>query len=211
MRTLLFLCCSWLAYAQAGGTEPKKTAEEYDVHAQLKDVALGAEYMVHSYSGQGQMYIAADFLVVEVALYPSKDTTLTPPKYRSLKVDPGAFTLRVNGKKALLLPVSVGTVAATLQNSEWQNRPYLEAGGGMGNTGVILGRPNPTNVPGGQPQGRLPRPPGAPDDDPPGGIEREPSVSAQDLLTRDRAAGGRVGVPGERVSVLSVSREGFGG
>ena len=35
--------------------------------------ALGAEYMVHSFGSNGQMFFTEDYLVVEVALYPFQD------------------------------------------------------------------------------------------------------------------------------------------
>jgi hypothetical protein len=174
VRLPLFLCCASLALAQ-GGSEPKPKAEDYDVHAQSKYIAIGAEFMIHSFSGQGQTYIAKDFLVVEVALY--------PPKGQGVNVNEGAFALRINGKKQVLVPVPPSMVASSLQHPEWQTGPRLEAGGGLGNTGVILGRPAPTQVPGGQqpPQSRVPRVPGP---DNPGGIEPERRVTAPELLVQ---------------------------
>jgi len=174
VRLPLILCCASLALAQ-GGTDPKPKAEDYDVHGQSKYIALGAEFMIHSFSGQGQTYIAKDFLVVEVALY--------PPKGQSVDVNEGAFALRINGKKQVLVPVAPSMVASTLQHPEWQTGPRLEAGGGLGNTGVILGRPAPTQVPGGQPppQSRVPR---VPSPDNPSGIEPERRVTAPELLVQ---------------------------
>jgi hypothetical protein len=170
VRLPLLFCCASLALAQ-GGSEPKPKAEDYDVHAQSKDIAIGAEFMIHSFSGQGQTYIAKDFLVVEVALY--------PPKGQSVNVNEGAFALRINGKKQVVVPAPPSMVASSLQHPEWQTGPRLEAGGGMGNTGVILGRPAPTQVPGGQPpESRVPRVP-SPDS---GGVEPERRVPAPELL-----------------------------
>ncbi|MBZ5624546.1 MAG: hypothetical protein LAQ69_38475 [Acidobacteriia bacterium] len=174
MRLAFFFCCASLAFAQ-GGTPPKPKAEDYDMHAQAKDVAIGAEFMIHSFSGQGQTYTAKDYLVVEVALYPPKD--------KSVDVNEGAFALRLNGKKQALLPVAPSMVATSLQHPEWQTGPRLEGGGGLGNTGVILGRPVPSQVPGGQqpPQSRIPR---APDPDNPSGIEPEKRVTAPELVVQ---------------------------
>jgi hypothetical protein len=182
VRLTLILCCASLAFAQVG-TEPKPKAEDYDVHAQSRDVAVGAEFMIHSFSGQGQTYIAKDFLVVEVALYPPKDRSVNPPRYQSVRVNEGAFALRINGKKQALLPAPPPMVASSLQHPDWQTGPRFEAGGGLGNTGVILGRPAPTQVPGGQqpPQTRVPRAPGQ---DNPGGIEPERRVTAPELVVQ---------------------------
>ena len=185
MRWLLFLCGASLAFAQSG-TEPKPKAEDYDVHAKSGEVAIGAELMIHSFSGQGQTYITKDFLVVEVAVYPPQiknDKNPLEKKYGNVDVSPGAFTLRINGKKQALFPVTPATVATTLQNPEWQSGPRLEAGGGMGNTGVILGRPVPQQVPGGQqpPQRRVP---GAPPQDDQSGVTPEPRVTAPELVVQ---------------------------
>ena len=49
MRPILWLCCAGLAFAQ-GGTVPKQKPEDYDAHAQARDAAVGAEFMVHSFS-----------------------------------------------------------------------------------------------------------------------------------------------------------------
>jgi hypothetical protein len=182
VRLTLILCCASFAFAQ-GGTDPKPKAEDYDVHASSKYVAIGAEFMIHSFSGQGQTYIVKDYLVVEVALYPPKDESVKPPKYQSLDVNEGSFALRINGKRQALTPVAPSMVVTALQHPDWQSGPRLEGGGGLGNTGVILGRPAPTQVPGGQqpPQRRIP---GAPPPDNPGGIEPEPRVSAPELLVK---------------------------
>jgi hypothetical protein len=170
----LFLCGAGLALAQ-GGTEPKPKAEDYEAHAQWKDLAIGAEYMVHSFAGEGVTYIAKDYLVVEVALY--------PPKGESFKVDPHAFSLRVNGAKRPILPVPSSFVASMLSHQDWSTGPRLEGSAGSGPADVIFGRPRPTQVPGGQGTG-TPLPPRAPAPDPPGGIERKPRVTAEELVVK---------------------------
>ena len=179
MRWILLPCFAALAFGQ--GTEPKPKAEDYDVHARSKQIALGAEFMVHSFSGEGQTFIAEDYLVVEVALYPPKGETVT--------VNTGAFALRVNGKKPPLVAQTPTMVAYSLNRPEWNQRPRMEAEGGYGNTGVILGRPVPSQVPGGQ-QRRLPMPPRAPAPDAPGGIDRPEPVRPEELLVRTALSDG---------------------
>lgn len=175
MRWTLLLACASAALAQSG-TDPKPRAEDYEVHGRSKDVAIGAEFMIHSFSGKDQTYIAKDFLVVEVALYPPKDS--------SIQVNGGRFALRINGKKQVMPPVQPQMVAASLQHPEWQwqTGPRLEGGGGLDNAGVILGRPRPTQVPGGQ-EPRGPTQPRAPVDRP-GGIEPEPRAPAHELVVQ---------------------------
>jgi hypothetical protein len=169
VRSLLLICCVAVAFGQPG-TTPKAKADDYESHGRSQDVAIGAEYMIHSFSGQGETYIANDYLVVEVALYPPKDG--------KVDVKGNQFTLRINGKKQLLAPETAQMVAAKMQRPEWQMRPRLEAEGGLGNTGVILGRPVPSQTPGGQ---RSPNPiPRSPVPDNPN-VNSEPRVAAHEL------------------------------
>lgn len=168
-RISLLACAAWLGCAAGAlaqsGTDPKPKAEDYEVHGQSKEAAIGAEFMIHSFSGQGQTYIAKDYLVVEVAVYPPKDSTF--------EVKAGRFALRINGKSQVLTPVPAQMAASSLQHPEWQSGPRLEGGVGP----VILGRPAPTQVPGGQPPPTYPRVP-----PPDSGIEQEPRLTAPELL-----------------------------
>ena len=76
MRYLVFLAFALAARAQgppgmgigAEGTRPKASAAEYPVRAQSGNLAIGAEYMVHSFGSGERMYLAENYLVVEVAL-----------------------------------------------------------------------------------------------------------------------------------------------
>ena len=174
MRWTLLFCCASLAFAQ-GGTEPKPKAEDYEVHVQGKYVAIGAEYTIHSFSGQGQTFIAKDYLVVEVALY--------PPKGHSIAVHEGEFVLRINGNKKGIAPSPPGMVASSLQHSDWQTGPRLEGSVGAGPADVIFGRSRRTQVPGGE-QPRVPTPPRVPDADPPGGIQPEPRARADEVVVQ---------------------------
>src|ERR1035441_7199773 len=91
MRYLVILAFALLAQAQ--GTQPKASAAEYPVQAVAGNLAIGAEYTVHSFGSGEQMYLAENYLVVEVALF--------PPKGESVTADAAGFALRVNGKKTL--------------------------------------------------------------------------------------------------------------
>ena len=74
MRCFVLAIAASCAFAQ--GTEPKPKPEDYPVHGQArvegKTVGIGAEFMVHSFSRGEESYIASDFLVVEVALFPPR-------------------------------------------------------------------------------------------------------------------------------------------
>lgn len=179
------ICLSLLACAAlAQGTDPKPKPEDYPVHAQVgvfgQPVALGAEFMVHSFSRGEEMYVAPEFLVVEVAFYPPRETPI--------QVSPTQFTLQVNGKKQPLLAQTPGLVASSLNHPEWQNRPRVLAGGGMG--GIGIGTPMPGPMPGPQPN-----PPQVPRDDPSGGLAQKPPVSAAELAVQTALPQGEFKVP----------------
>jgi hypothetical protein len=182
MRYLLLLCCSSLIFGR--GTETKAKVEDYEVHVQAKDVAIGAEFMVHSYSRGEQVFIAKDFLVVEVAIFPPKGTTV--------EVGNGDFALRMNGKKELLDAVPPTAVLSYMQHPEWnpeREGPHATAGAGAGNIGVMVGgppvNPNPypgTQMPSGAPIPNSPYPPVDIPRDNPGGVKITPADPAQLLL-----------------------------
>jgi hypothetical protein len=171
---LYFLYAAALAFAQ--GTTAKPTPGEYPVHGNAGSIAVGAEFMVHSFSQGEQTFIAQDYLVVEVALF--------PPKGESVDVEPGKFSLRINGQKIALMPQAPAMVAASLNHREWQQRPGATADIGMGGVGVGLGHPRQTSpFPGTPPESRLPRPPHAPDADLPSGVEKE-QVKPEELVVQ---------------------------
>jgi hypothetical protein len=174
MRYTLFLCASALAFAQ--GTTPKPTPAEYPVYANAGNLVVGAEFMVHSFSQGEQTFIARDYLVVEVALF--------PPKGEIAGVEPAKFSLRINGRKTVLMPQTPAMVAASLNHREWQERPGATADIGMGGVGVGLGHPRQaTPFPGAPPEQRLPKPPRAPDADNPSGVVKE-EVKPEELVVR---------------------------
>lgn len=96
MRRAVFLFAA-IAAAQAPtptiyelGATPKPKAEDYDVHAKAGELEIGAEFMGHSFSGGEAMYIARDYLTVEVGLYPAIDTS---GKAKPFDVNLGEFWL----------------------------------------------------------------------------------------------------------------------
>jgi hypothetical protein len=95
------------------GTTPKAKPADYSAHAQLADLSIGAEFTVHSFSGERTMFLAADYLVVEVALYPAKGERLA--------VAPDQFSLQVNGKRQVLAQ-SPEFVVPSLESADWQKQ-----------------------------------------------------------------------------------------
>jgi hypothetical protein len=178
MRYLILICFAGSMFGQ--GTETKRKPDDYEAHGQAGSAAIGAEFTVHSFSRGEQSYIAQDYLVVEVALFPAKGETLA--------VENGSFQLRLNGKKQLLQPQPATMVAADLQHPEWQQpggvRP--EIGGSLGNVGVIMGGPprNNSPFPGSNPPGsQAPQPVPIPKDNP-SGLQKEPPVKAEELVVQ---------------------------
>lgn len=177
MRFAWLVVMAALGFAQ---TEHKPRAEDYPVHTEVmvlgKPVQVGAEYMVHSFSAGEEAYIAPEFLVVEVALFPAKG--------EALQVSLAQFLLRINGKKQALVPQDAQLVAASLTRPEWRSGPRLEGVAGMGGMGVGIGQPRPATIP------QMPPPPGTPRNPPqvpqdnPGGIERRERIKPEELCVR---------------------------
>ena len=71
-----------------------------------------ADYLVHSIPAHSQTFFAADYLVVDVAVFPSR---LEP-----VEIGTNTFTLRINGRKEVIFPDSPGFVAASLTYPDWE-------------------------------------------------------------------------------------------
>ncbi len=112
------------------GTTPKASEQDYPVHAKLDRMSIGVEYLIHSFSSGRDMFIAKDFLVVEVALFPAKGETVL--------VNSGEFNLRVNGRKEAIAPQGGEFVAAALEHPEDGHGVHPMVGLGP----VVLGAPN---------------------------------------------------------------------
>jgi len=187
MRYLLFLAAAGAACAQYSpipaakatvyteGTKPKASASEYPTQGRFGNVEMGADYMVHSFGTGEQMFIAENFLIVEVAFF--------PPKGESVLVETGMFSLRVNGKKELLLPATPSMAASVMRQPQWQSQRGVMGGIDMGGIGVGTGYPPPGSTGPGGPQQRLPAPPRAPDPDYPETTKKE-TERAEDVLIR---------------------------
>ena len=118
----------------ATALDVRKSPDEYPVQGRTADFKVGADFMVRSFLAGGQALSIDDYLLVEVGIFPTAETT----------IDLRRFLLRVNGKTPLLTQ-SPGFVAASLKYPDWQTRPSLQAGVGMGDRGVLIGRPRPTS------------------------------------------------------------------
>lgn len=177
MALRLALATGALLLAQVAplGTRPRSRPEEYPVHKQAGNAVLAAEYLVRSFQGRGQSFLAPDYLVVEVAIFPAP--------FQRIKINSGQFSLRINGSKRPLLPQPPFMVAASLRYADWEQRPTVVAGAGTGSGGIILGRPPASERFPGDPRPgreRLPAPPRAPEAGAP--VEREEPARADEVV-----------------------------
>lgn len=147
----------------------------YPARVALGNLTLGAEYMVHSLPTPHGSLFTEDYLVVDAAIF--------GPRGTELKLSASHFVLRINGKKTPILPQTPAWVAASIKNPGWgsQGTRQLEAGGGIGNAGVILGRPQQVErFPGDPTVYRGPRPIPAPSQ--PNRVEKEPPPPIEDQI-----------------------------
>ena len=114
MATLLPL------YAQNG--PPRLKAADYPVHVSIPGMEIGAEYLVHSIPGERGFYIAKEYLVVDVGVFPSR--------LEGVDIKNGQFSLRINDGKSVLVPASPGTVAGALKYPDWENQRGVSAQAG---------------------------------------------------------------------------------
>jgi hypothetical protein len=157
--------------------DPRPKPSDYPAYAKLEKVTIGAEYLVHSFSGGSQTFAADDYLVVEVAVYPVAPGTLL--------VAGSHFTLRLNGKKQVLLAQPPQFVAASLKYPDWEVRPTVVAEAGVGETGVVLGRPASVQRFPGDPrpaQTRLPAPPKAPPAEDRSGLDKAEAPKPEEVV-----------------------------
>jgi len=150
------------------GTTPKASCQDYPARTQLEKLAIGAEYLMHSFSNGRDLYVAKDYLVVEVALFPAKG--------EKLLVDAGQFSLRVNHRKQTLSPQVPEIVANALKYPDENTTSGLHPAAQLGP--VILGQPRPAErFPGDPTVHPVPPPPHGPAD-------KEPPVTADELVVQ---------------------------
>ena len=177
---LLLISCArgqLVERTMASGHEPREKPADYPVHAAIGNAGIGAEYLVHSFSGDRQTFYTPDYLVVEVAVYPAREAVF--------EIGNGTFVLRINGRKQTLYPDAPGFVAASLKYPDWERRMNVETQASVGNADVIVGRSQTVERFPGDPrpgQNRLPRAPKAPEADPRSGAERQEPVNAADII-----------------------------
>jgi hypothetical protein len=116
--------------AQTAGS---RKVESYPAHASLGNVTLGAEFLVHAIPTANGSYFSKEYLVVDAAFFPALPARLD--------LSASHFTLRVDGKKNVILTQDPGMVIRSIESPEWTDRinPQLAGGAGIGDSTVIFG------------------------------------------------------------------------
>jgi hypothetical protein len=152
MRPAVFLLLA--LSASIATADPRAKPTDYPAHAESAHLAIGAEYLVHSFSNGRQSYLAPNYLVIDAAVYP----------HAPLVLRAAHFKLVINGQSALV-PQAPSMVAYSLQSLG-----YLDSQGRGG-----------SQFPGDS-RGSGPQPPAqAPD---PAHPERDPTETADAALVR---------------------------
>ncbi|MBM3785013.1 MAG: hypothetical protein FJW30_11675 [Acidobacteria bacterium] len=126
----------------------RETPAGYKASARSSGATIAAEFLGHTIPAPTGSFLTNDYVVVEVAVYPEAKSSYT--------FNTGHWSLRVNGKNPGLMAQTPGFVAASVKYPSWEERPRIEAGGGIGNAGIILGRDRQSRFPGDR---RAPQPP----------------------------------------------------
>ncbi len=118
------------ASALSGQTPPaeRQSASEYPANASAGPAAIGAEFLARSVPAKGGVLFARDYLVFDIGIFPKPG----PP----LAVSNGQFTLVINHARIPLETHTPGTVAASMEYSDWEQHPELNASATVDGTGV---------------------------------------------------------------------------
>lgn len=176
---LLVLCAASAQY------EVPRKANEYPAHAVWPQFDVGAEYLIHSVPSESGSIYARDYLVIEVAIYPSKGPVTVLSSH---------FVLRVNDRKAALYPESPGFVAASVKYPNWSQDRSAVGTAQVGDGTVMIGPRPASRFPGdptasAPPVGTQPRTEEDPKPEP------GPTVSVEDLIARAALPEGEARVP----------------
>ena len=163
------------ALVAAQEKEPRSTAADYPAHVQVANGEIGAEYLVHSIPAASGSYLAKEYVVIDVGIFPRS--------IDGVMVSSSQFTLRINHGKAALYAQSPGMVAASLKYPDWEQRPTVMAGAGVGDGAIVFGPPRVGRFPGDPSAQQSPVPPlpRAPEDDT---VEKAPPMPMEEAVSR---------------------------
>jgi hypothetical protein len=112
---------------------PRANVNDYQAHARVGSVLIGAEFMRHAVPTPQSEFSTEDYVVVEAGFF--------GPQGAKAKLSVNDFSLRINGKKALP-GQPFGVVLSSLKDPDWQPpEPAKPKGGGL-STGSDGSNPN---------------------------------------------------------------------
>jgi len=134
------------------GLPPRATPADYQAHVQAGTVTVAAEFTGHGVPTFEGPLSTEDYVAVETGLF-------GPPNAR-IRLSPGDFSLRINGKKKPLPSQPYGLVVGSVKDPEW-NPPVTEeekeakssksslktGGGGQGDVVPLSEPPPPVKIP----------------------------------------------------------------
>jgi hypothetical protein len=101
------------------GLPPRAAAADYQAHAQVGAVTIGAEFTGHNVGTQEGMLTTDDFVVIEAGVF-------GPPEGR-LTLSVEDFSLRINGNKKVLSAQPYEFVTKTVKDPDYE-RPDPDSG-----------------------------------------------------------------------------------
>ena len=116
--------------------ETTRKPEEYPARMTVGRVTIAAGNLGPSIPTPSGGILTRDYIAIEVALFQDGLGHRADLTHRQ-------FALRINGATTLLRPDTPGAVAASIKYPDWEQHPALVGTAGVGNAGVIIGRPRP--------------------------------------------------------------------
>lgn len=96
---------------QAQGIAPRAAATDYQTRAKAGSLTIAAEFLGHAIPGEPGTIMTEDYVVVEAAVYGSAGARAT--------LQASEFSIRINGKKALIPAAHFGRTFQSLKDPEW--------------------------------------------------------------------------------------------
>jgi len=131
---------------ESKGLPPRTAPTEYQAHAQAGTVTIAAEFTGHAIGTPQGTLTTEDYVVVETGFFGTAGARA--------KLDIDDFSLRINGKKALLPGQPYGVVLGSLKDPEWEPPAETKSksktgmsGGGGGGQGESNEPPTPPKMP----------------------------------------------------------------
>jgi hypothetical protein len=115
----LFLALGFLANAQpkpgliiSTGVPPKAGPADYQGQSQAGTVTIAADFTGHSVATPEATFTSEQYIAFEVGIFGKAGDRVT--------LSPSQFTLKINGKKAVLESVPFAVIFGSLKNPDWE-------------------------------------------------------------------------------------------